>query len=86
MNISLTKGPAGPRYTFVRFHFSDHCAFRDLASSEGKLWAACVADVAKDPTWSFTLHGRNQRNEERRAMLIISQYTFDGAWFNQQIE
>ena len=70
MNFSFSKAPPGPLYTVVYVQFSQNSLQQDKSQQE-TVWADCIAEIAKDPAWGFTLQGQSHDGEVARTAILI---------------
>jgi hypothetical protein len=74
MNFPISKGPSGPLYTVVQLQYLPNSAGLDKGQTE-KIWADCIAEISKDPAWSFTLQGQFHEDDSTgKVLLIICQW------------
>ena len=74
MNFSISKGPPGPLYTVVQLQYLPNSASQDKGQKE-KILADCIAEISKDPAWSFTLQGQFHKDDSTgKVLLIICQW------------
>ncbi|KAL2039798.1 hypothetical protein N7G274_007657 [Stereocaulon virgatum] len=70
MNFSFSKGPSGPLYSVVQLQYFPNSASQDEGQKE-KIWADCLAEISKDPAWSFTLQGQFHEDDSTDKVLMI---------------
>lgn len=70
MNSPFSQGPSGPLYTVVHLQISQ-ISVKQEGSQEEKVWADCLASIAKDPAWSFTLQGQVDGNDAAGEVVLI---------------